>query len=133
MDASVASPRSFRPAAVIGGLILLALGAALLLDTTGTLQIQSGHVIVPLVLIVIGAAMTFEGSAFACTIPERDENGDRRLRARRRRTSMGGPWLIGLGVWLFISQSHLWGLTLATSWPVWVVMMGLMMVIRGSR
>jgi hypothetical protein len=133
MNANVDSPRSFRPGAVIGGLILLALGAALLLDTTGTFHMQSGHLIAPLVLIVMGAAMTFEGSAFVCTIPERDEDGGRRLRVRRHRVSTGGLWLIWIGVWMIVSQNHLWGLTFATSWPLFLIGMGLMMVIRGWR
>lgn len=132
MNASVESPQSFRPGAVIGGLILLALGAALLLDTTGTFQIQSGHLIAPLVLIVMGAAMTFGGSAFVCTRPERDEDGGR-VRVRRHRTSTGGLWLIWIAVWMIVSQNHLWGLTFATSWPLFLVVMGIAMVIRGWR
>jgi uncharacterized membrane protein len=126
------SVRTFRPVAVVGGLILLALGAALLLDRSGMVHID-GYLIAPLVLIVMGAAMTFEGTSVASFAPERDETGDIRRRCRRRRMPGGGLWLIGIGVWMFISQNRIWGLGFDTSWPLFLVFIGLMMVVRGSR
>jgi hypothetical protein len=125
--------RTFRPVAVVGGLILLALGAALLLDRSGMVHIDAGRLIAPLVLIVMGAAMTFDRTSVASAVPDRDENRDARLRYRRRRMPGGGLWLIGIGVWMFISQNHIWGLGFDTSWPLFLVFMGLMMVVRGWR
>ncbi len=133
MNANVDSPRSFQPGAVIGGLLLLAFGAALLLDTTGTLHMRTGHLFPAIVLIVIGATMTMDRSAFVYRIPERDDAGSGRVRVRQHRRGTGGLWLIAIGVWMFISQNHLWGFSFETSWPLFLVMTGLLMVIRGWR
>jgi hypothetical protein len=133
MDSRDSSVRTFRPVAIVGGLILLALGAALLLDRSGLVQIDTRHLIGPLVLIVMGAAMTFERTSLACVAPGRDESGDLRRRYRRGRMPGGGLWLIGIGVWILISQNHIWGLGFDSSWPLFLVFMGLMMVIRGWR
>lgn len=133
MDSRDSSARTFRPVAIVGGLILLGLGVALLLDRSGMVHVDAGHLLAPLILIVMGAAMTFEHSSLACTVPERDGNGDTRLRYRRRRMPGGGLWLIGIGVWMFVSQNHIWGLGFDTSWPLFLVFMGLMMVVRGWR
>jgi len=135
MDTQDRSVRSFRPGAVIGGLVLLALGAALLLDQTLLLTASTGRLIGPLVLIVLGVAMTFDRAAFVCSIPARKpENGDVAVRMPgRRRSSTGGLWLIGIGVWMLIAQNHFWGLTFETSWPLLLVFMGIMIVIRGWR
>ena len=42
-------------------------------------------------------------------------------------------YLIGLGVWLLVSQNHFLGLTFATSWPLLIMLSGFMIVIRGMR
>jgi hypothetical protein len=133
MDSRDTSVRTFHPVAIVGGLILLGLGAALLLDRSGTVHIDTGRLIAPLVLIVMGAAMTVEGRSMGCAVPGRDENLDARPRYRRRRMAGGGLWFIGIGIWMFISQNHIWGLGFDTSWPLFLVFMGLMMVVRGWR
>ena len=121
--------RTFRPGAVVGGGVLLALGAGLLLDRSGTIGMH--HLTGPIVLIVLGAAMTLEHSGFLWTIPPRVDNGDTRSRARRRQIPGGGVWLIGIGVWMLVSQNQLWGFTFETSWPLLIVFMGVVMVLRG--
>jgi hypothetical protein len=123
--------RPFRPGAIMGGAVLLALGAALLLDRTGMLQLN--HLVAPSILIVIGALITLERSAFVCSTPVRDENGSVEFEARLRRPTSGGLWLIVLGIWMLISQNHLWGFTFETSWPLLIVFMGAMVVVRGWR
>lgn len=134
MDTQDRSPRSFRPGAVVGGLVLLALGAALLLDRTLALTVNTGRLFGPLVLIVLGAAMTFDRAAFVCSLPARnDDVAEGARRVRRRGGSNAGLWLIGIGAWMLIAQNHLWGLTFETSWPLFLVFMGLMMVLRGWR
>jgi hypothetical protein len=133
MDSREPSVRTFHPVAIVGGLILLGLGAALLLDRSGTVHIDAGRLIAPLVLIVMGAAMTFPGSSASCSARRRDENADDRMRYRRRRMPASGLWFIGIGIWMFVSQNHIWGLGFETSWPLFLVFMGLMMVVRGWR
>ena len=135
MDTHDRSPRSFRPGAVFGGLLLLVFGAALLLDRSLELSVSTGRLIGPVVLILLGAALTFDRAAFVCSIPaKKPENGDVAVRMPgRRRSSTGGLWLIGIGVWMLTAQNHFWGLTFETSWPLLLVFMGIMIVIRGWR
>ena len=118
------SPRSVRFGAIVGGVILLALGTTLLLDHSGVMWFHTA----PLVLIIIGVAMLAEGAA-----PKRDVDGEVQSPSCQRSNSTGGLWLIGIGAWMFVSQSHLWGLSFETSWPLFLVLMGFMMVIRGGR
>ena len=130
MESRDPSPRSFLPGAVAGGLILIAIGAGMLLDLSGTIHIQGEHLVAPLVLIVLGAVMTLEGGAGHS---DRDSSAADDARRRRRRNPMGGLWLIGIGAWMFISQNRLWGLSFETSWPLFLVVMGFLMVVRGWR
>ena len=123
--------RAVRPGAIMGGAVLLALGVALLVDRTGMLQLN--HLVAPLVLIVLGALITLERSAFVCTVPVKDEHDNVKFETRLRRGSGGGFGLIVLGIWMLISQNHLWGFTFETSWPLLVIFMGAMVVVRGWR
>src|SRR5262249_21854115 len=121
--------RRFRPGAVIGGVVLLALGVGLLIDRTGVLQLH--HLTAPLVLIVLGAIMSLEHGGFVYSVPVRDDEGNVRFQTRQRRGIGSGLWLIWIGIWMVISQNHLWGFTFQTSWPLFIVIMGVMMVLRG--
>src|SRR5258708_27610201 len=122
----------------------------MLLDTTGAVDIRRGRLVAPLVLIVLGATILTDGGALACSArlrddrdnrdnrdnrddrDKRDDRDDVRPRGRRRSRS-GGLWLIGVGAWMLISQLHLWGLGYGNSWPLFIVLSGLMLVIRGWR
>lgn len=123
--------RSFRPGAVLGGVVLLSLGAGLLVDRSGVLQLH--HLTAPLVLIVLGAIMTFERGGIIYSVPVRDDEGRVQIATRHRRGFGSGVWLIWIGVWMLVSQNHLWGFTFQTSWPLFIVLMGVMMVLRGWR
>jgi hypothetical protein len=123
--------RSFRPGAVVGGLVLLALGAGLLVDRTGVPQLH--HLTAPIVLIVLGAVMSLEQCGIVQTVAVRDDQGNERFQTRRRRGFGSGGWLIWIGIWMLISQNHLWGFTFQTSWPLFIVGMGAMIVLRGWR
>jgi len=131
MDLQERPVRPFRPGAVVGGVVLLALGAGLLLERSGMFALH--HFVAPLVLIVLGALLTFEHGAFVTSVPVKDANGDVRFERRYRRGAGGGLWLIVLGAWLLVSQNHLWGFTFETSWPLFLIFWGVMMVLRGSR
>ena len=67
------------------------------------------------------------------SVPVKGDDGDVRMTVRERRSSGAGLWLIGIGVWMLISQNHLWGFTFHTSWPLFIIFMGVMMVLRGWR
>jgi hypothetical protein len=115
MELDDREPGGFRPAAFVAGGILLALGASLLVDRSGMLDV-SMHRLMPGAFLILFGSLSFI-------------NG----RGRRRRRAGGGLWLIGIGCWMLISQMHLFGLTYATSWPLFIILMGLMIVIRGWR
>jgi hypothetical protein len=116
-------PRTFVPAAVVAGSALILLGIALLLDATGTTAIRPGRFIAPLILIGIGASIVLD----------RGRCKGARDGERQRGRPAGGLWLIGIGCWMLVSQTHLFGLSYGTSWPLLVVFMGMLMVMRGMR
>ena len=118
---------AMRPGPIVGGVLLLVLGGGMLLDTTGIADIRMGRLIAPLVLISIGVSSLLSGSI---TNGEDERQGRRRS---RRRDSLGGLWLVGIGAWMLASQTHLFGLTFGTSWPLLVILTGIMIVIRGIR
>ena len=115
--------RTLRPGALMAGLVLLAAGAAMLLDTTGTLSIQPGRLIGPFVLIGLGASLLAGGHS--CV--GRDGT------SRSHDGTFSGLWLIGIGCWLLVSHTHVFGLTFGTSWPLLLIWMGLLISIRGWR
>lgn len=121
MEMERTQARVMRPGPIVAGALLLVVGAGMLLDTTGLADIRMGRLIAPLVLISIGvSSLLSEGHKGAVC-------------GGRRRDSLGGLWMIGLGAWLMASQTHLFGLTFGTSWPLLVILAGIMIVIRGIR
>jgi hypothetical protein len=117
---------AMRPGPIVGGVLLLVLGGGMLLDTTGIADIRMGRLIAPLVLISIGVS-----SLLSASVPDGED--ERQGRRRRRRDSFGGLWLVGIGAWMLASQTHVFGLTFGTSWPLLVILTGIMIVIRGIR
>ena len=114
---------AIRPGAIAGGILLLVLGAGMMLDTTGIADIRTGRLVAPLVLVAMGVASLL--SEKTC--------GSHRRGGRRGRNSFAGLWMIGIGAWMLVSQTHLFGLTFGTSWPLLVILTGIMIVIRGIR
>ena len=100
---------------IVVGLIVLAMGGLLLADRYFGTDARLTRAWWPLVPIVMGAARlaTTEGDP------------DGRVRSRR-----SGVWLIMVGFWGLISESHLFGFTFATSWPLLVVGAGVLIVWR---
>jgi len=127
------SPSRYRPGVVAAGGILMALGVAMLLDSTGKIDIRVGQLIGPLVLIALGAAILFDKGGLVYGRRVRGEDGRPRMRLRRRGNPAGGFWLIGIGVWMMVSQMHLFGLSFNNSWPLFIILSGIMMVVRGAR
>jgi predicted tellurium resistance membrane protein TerC len=133
-----------RPGSIVGGAVLLAVGGAMLLDRSGLMHVQDARLVAPIVLIALGTAILLErgvGSAAvpagqagpAAAQPAGAQNSDRlaaRHGARRRHKAGGGLWLIFIGAWMLISEQHLFGLDYHTSWPLFLVAIGLLMVLR---
>jgi hypothetical protein len=124
---------SFRPGALAGGAILLVVGGAMLLDTTGVVDIQMRRLIAPLILIGLGVAMTLDKGGVTYGHRIGMVAGRPWIRVRKRGGPTGGLWLVGIGAWMLLSQLHLFGLNYGNSWPLFVILAGLMMVIRGVR
>lgn len=130
MELEHANQRSLKPGALIAGAILLTIGAGMLLDPTGTLSINPGRLIGPFILIGLGIANLF--GSHNCGAG-RARLSEQQWRTRRTAGSMGGLWLLGLGCWMLVSQTHLFGLTFATSWPLLLILVGLLIAMRGVR
>ena len=121
-----------KPGAIAAGAILLAVGVTLLLDRAGFVTTPLRQLIGPVVLITLGALMVVEKGGVFCGYHRRLPDGSR-PRLRRRGGSTGGLWLIGIGLWMVISQIHLWGLDYHNSWPLFIILSGLMLLVRGIR
>jgi hypothetical protein len=133
MDMESQDGRGFRPGTIAAGVILLAAGAAMYLDTTGAVDIHVGRLFAPLVLITLGTAMLDRGP-MSCGHRASTTVADDSVRRRRRRgSSAGGIWLIGVGAWMLVSQNHILGLTYHNAWPLLVVLGGVIMVTRGLK
>jgi hypothetical protein len=126
MDTETQDAQRLRPGALAAGLILLVLGAGMLLDSTGVAEIRVGRLIAPLVLISIGVSSLLSQHLTCAT----SNPGARR---GRRQSSTSGLWMICLGAWLMASQTHVFGLTFATSWPILFIISGFLIVTRGMR
>ena len=127
--------RSVRPGAIAAGAILLTVGIAMFVDSTGLVDVRLGRVIGPLVLIALGSSILLEKGT-AIRIGRRDSDGApdvERLRPRKRGDANNGLWLIGIGLWMMVSQLHLFGLDYGNSWPIFLILAGIMIVIRGVR
>lgn len=122
-----------RPGLILGGAMLLVVGAAMWLDVPAWLDLSPGQLIGPLVLITLGVLITFGHGGFGCAYRggPGDERRGRRTRWRARRT--GGVWLIGIGIWMLIVQTHAFGLDYHNSWPLFIILSGIMMLIRGLQ
>jgi hypothetical protein len=123
----------FRPGAIAAGVILLVVGAAMFLGARSGLDVRFGRLIGPLALIAIGASMVLERSALV--IGQRERKLDRRQYRRLRRGggAATGVWMICIGCWMAVVQSHIFGLTYHNSWPLLIVLSGIFMVIRGFK
>jgi LiaI-LiaF-like transmembrane region len=126
---------TMRPGAIVAGVILLGVGIAMLLDNTGILRIRLSGLVAPLILIAMGSAIVLDRGCLTAARRQREEDHEPRPWPRRHRRggSTGGFWLIGVGVWMLLSQTHMFGLNFGNSWPLLVIFAGLIVVMRGMR
>jgi LiaI-LiaF-like transmembrane region len=115
-------PRRQNMGQVMVGIVVLGIGIILLADRYLDTDVRLVHSWWPLILILMGAARLV-------ALPPQPE---RRAGCRR-----SGVWLIMVGLWALVSDSHLFGFTFATSWPLLLIGAGVLMVWRaletGSR
>lgn len=126
-------PRGIRTGAIAAGAIMLIVGALMLLDTTGLMDVPMGRLIAPFVLITLGSLMVVEKGGVVYGYRERTVEGGPRMRVRQRGGATGGLWLIGIGAWMMLAQTHLFGLDYHNSWPLFIIMSGIIVLIRGLR
>jgi hypothetical protein len=96
------------------GLVILAAGLVMFLDRTGAIHADVGRLFAPSVLIALGLVRVVDGW----------HAGD------PRRHPLTGFWLIAIGVWMLVSDFHVFGLSYQTSWPLLIVAMGLVLVLQ---
>ncbi|MEO6239199.1 MAG: hypothetical protein ABIQ52_19570 [Vicinamibacterales bacterium] len=116
---------ALSPGPVIAGVLLLLAGTAMYFDAARISDIRDGRLIGAVVLITMGAGLV------SCRGGGADL--DPRAQVRRRGMSIGGIWLMGVGTWILVSQLQLFGLDFHTSWPLLVVLGGVIIVIRGLK
>jgi len=122
-----------RPGAIVGGAFLLLLGGTMFLERSGIADVSVGRIIGPACLIILGMLVLVENGAFVCGRRERTSDGTTRTNARQGGGLAGGLWLLGVGCWMLVSQLHLFGLDYHTSWPLLIVLSGIIMLVRGAR
>lgn len=105
-------PTSGRPLnrEVLGGFAIMTVGLVLLSDPVIEINLwASGWT---LVLFVVGLVRFIDPSM-----------GDGECPSRRT-----GAWLMTVGIWGFLSQNHLFGLSYKTSWPLLLTAAGVITV-----
>jgi hypothetical protein len=113
MDTSGGPAPRQSTAQIVVGLIVLGMGALLMLDRYSDIRLIRSWW--PLIPMLMGAARV----ATAAPGP------DGRVHGRR-----SGVWLIMIGLWALVSDSQLFGLTFATSWPLLIIGVGVLKVWR---
>jgi len=95
------------------GLVLIAVGGALLLDRLAWVDFGGLGGLWrywPLIVIALGLAKLID--------------------ARSRRGRGSGLWLMGLGGWMLVSSLGLFGFGWHNSWPLLIILVGLSVVLR---
>jgi hypothetical protein len=95
---------------VMWGLVLVALGIGLFLDQMGMLDIEHLWHYWPLIMVVVGV--------------------NRMIGYPSARDFTGGLWTACIGAWLYAVFDGDWGLTFYNSWPVFIIISGLTMVLE---
>jgi len=126
-------PRGLRPGVIAAGGIMIAVGALMWVNSSGWLDVPIGRLVGPFVLITLGALIVVEKGGFVYGYRGRGEDGRPRMRARKRGGAMSGLWLIGIGAWMMLVQTHAFGLNYHNAWPILIIMSGIGMLVRGVR
>jgi len=93
---------------LFAGIMLIVIGTLFLLDRLGYADVHDVlHNYWPMFLVVFGLS-----------------------RFVHRRRAWSGVWLIVIGLWLQATTLHLWGVTFNSSWPLLLIAIGGVMVLR---
>lgn len=108
-------PRGRNRGQIVVGLIILGMGMVLLADRYLDTDVRLVRSWWPLILVIMGVGRL-------ASLPDAPQ---RRAGCRR-----SGVWFIILGVWAFVSDSHIFGFTFGTSWPLLLIGSGVLLVWR---
>ena len=100
--------RSWFNGQTVLGLAILLMGVLFLLDNASVIEIGSVWKYWPLILVAAG---------FAKLVNENTKKG-----------KIEGAWLAFIGIWLFFSFNHIFGLSFRTSWPLLIIAWGVTML-----
>ena len=103
------SPNQWRQQ-VVWGLVLIVVGAVFLLDRLDFLNIHDMWQYWPLLIVFVGLA--------------------RMIASPTAREFTGGLWTVFVGVWLFVVFDDRFDLTFRNSWPLLLIVGGIIMVIK---
>jgi hypothetical protein len=92
------------------GLLAIAVGVALLLERSGILEMGFVRHYWPFLLVLFGIGRIIEFPHPETVIKE--------------------FWLVFIGLWLYISLEHLWGLSFANTWPMVIIFCGLSLILK---
>ena len=93
---------------LFAGVLLMAIGAMFFLDHMGYADLHDIlHTYWPMFLVALGVS-----------------------RSLKRRHAWSGASLIVVGLWLQVTKLHWWGLTFDSSWPLLLIGIGAVMVVR---
>ena len=110
------APTASQPSGIRGhrhlatGLALILIGVLFLLDNLRIVDLRLAWDAWPLSIVLVGVV---------CLIDRRDRST--------------GLWLVAIGLWLFVNEYELWGLSYGDSWPLLVVVVGISMVFKAMR
>jgi hypothetical protein len=90
------------------GLLLIGMGLLFLADNLYNLDIGPIWRYWPFLLVLLGIQSLFNAA-------DRDGIG-------------GGVWLIFIGLWLYVSLNHVWGLGFSDSWPFLIIAWGVSVI-----
>jgi len=94
---------------VLWGLALIVLGTVVLLDRLGHLDAQDYWHYAPLLLVIVGVSQTIGYPS--------------------PREFASGLWTVFTGLWLFAVLENAFGLTFRNSWPLFILMWGVKLVL----
>lgn len=97
-------PRSRFGGQLFLGLLLIGMGLLFLADNLYYLDIGPIWRYWPFILVLLGVQNLVNTK-------DRDDIG-------------GGVWLIFIGLWLYVSLNHIWGLGFSDSWPFLIIAWG---------
>lgn len=95
---------------LLWGLLLIGVGAALLADQLGYLNIYELWHYWPLILVLIGVI--------------------KMIGFPSARDFISGLWLVLIGIWLFANFEHMFGMDFESSWPYLIIAWGIILILK---